>query len=703
MITSTLYFMCFLILPKWSQVKCEIQCGVPEPVQNPLIVRGQSTLPGQWPWHAAIYHRDGTTEEYKCGGTLISNWFVLTAGHCVTTENGNVLATEVVFIKLGVHDLKKLRKSSTQQHNIIGIFKEPRYDAETLAHDIALLRLGSKAEYDNYVRPACLYREDNLVGQFGTVIGYGLTEQNVLAMVLRKAVLPVINYLQCLESDREFFGQVLADEVLCAGYTNGTTACNGDSGGGLFFKKHGAWYLGGIVSRSRVRDDNTRFCQIDGYTIYTKLSNYYQWIRKTMRNMAEGGGTVAPFVELTEDITTTAIAHGRVVVCYISSWATYRSGVGSFNLDHFDPKLCTHVVHAYAGLDVENNTIKSLDRWQDLKDNFGLGGYEKLVGMRSAYPHLKVLISMGGWNEGSVEYSNLAANPQRRRVFAENALGFIRRYGFDGLDLDWEYPTQRGGKPHDRENFVHLVKELSQRFKKNKLLLTSSFEAKQYLIDAAYDIKNLSRYLDLLHVKCYDYRGIWNKKVGFNAPLRGDGVHNVEFTIDHLIALGAPTNKIVLGLPFYGRTFLVDSIQAKIGDPSETAFSGPHTKVDGYIGYNEICNELKAKSNLWNVSWDAEASEAIATMQDGAKTKVIVFDSTRSMANKVRYAMRKNLRGVMAFSIDTDDFNGICNPEEKPFADFGTRLQTPAPVQGKYKLLRTILDAIAVVDDEMNR
>lgn len=696
-------FVCSLMLIEWSQIKCDVHCGVPEPVQNPLIVKGQNTLPGQWPWHAAIYHREATSEDYKCGGTLISNWFVLTAAHCVTTENGNVLAKELVFIKLGVHDLKKLRKSSTQQHDVIGIFKEPRFSAETLTHDIALLKLGSEAEYDSYVQPACLYGGDSLEGQFGTVIGYGLTEHNVLAMVLRKAVIPVINFLKCLESDRDFFGHVLADEVLCAGHTNGTTACNGDSGGGLFFKQNGTWHLGGIVSRSRVRDDGTNFCYTGGYTIYTKVSKYLHWIRSTMRKNTGRDATTLPSDESIDDVNTSAIPHGRVVVCYISSWAVYRSGAGSFSLKNFDPNLCTHVVHAYAGLDVERNTIKSLDRWQDLKDNYGLGGYEKLVNLRNSYPHLKVMISMGGWNEGSMKYSKLAASQQRRQVFAENALNFIRRYGFDGLDLDWEYPTQRGGEPNDRENFVQLVRELSQKFKKNNLLLTSTIEAKQYVIDAAYDIENLTKYLDLLHVKCYDYRGIWNQKIGFNAPLAGDEVHNVEFTIEHLLALGAPPNKLVLGLPFHGRTFIADSIfYTRIGDPAETSFSGPYTNIDGYIGYNEICTELNAKSSFWNQAWDPEASEVIARMQDGSKTKVIVYDSTRSIAAKVRYAVQKNLRGLMASSIDTDDFHGNCNAEEETFVDFDNKLRTPPPIQGKFKLLRTINNAIVAAEDEIH-
>ncbi|XP_058461142.1 probable chitinase 2 [Malaya genurostris] len=407
-------------------------------------------------------------------------------------------------------------------------------------------------------------------------------------------------------------------------------------------------------------------------------------------------------------VASTVTDHDRVVVCYISTWAVYRKGSASYSLDHFDPRLCTHAIYAFAGLDVDNNAIRSLDPWQDLKENYGKGGYEKLVGMRATNHHLKVLIAIGGWNEGSERYSDMAANPERRQAFVKNALEFVKRYNFDGLDLDWEYPTQRGGKPYDRENFVALVKELSQQFKKSNLLLTSAIGAGKDTIDAAYDIKTLSKYLDFLHIMCYDYNGSWNRKIGPNAPLQSRDVLNVEYTIEHLLALGAPSNKIVMGLPFYGRTFVSPLKRAKIGDESDDkGFAGPSTNENGFMGYNEVCETLKDNPDGWNVSWDATASEAVATMLDGNMTKVVIYDSTRSIANKVRFSIRQNLGGLMIWSVDTDDFNGLCEPEKDTYADFGDRekikLSIPSPVKDKYKLLTTVNDAILVAIDELNQ
>ncbi|XP_050090378.1 probable chitinase 2 [Anopheles aquasalis] len=412
---------------------------------------------------------------------------------------------------------------------------------------------------------------------------------------------------------------------------------------------------------------------------------------------------------LASELANSAIVtdHDRVVTCYISTWAVYRPGFASYNLEAFDATLCTHAIYAFAGLDEQNNTIKSLDPWQDLREDYGKGGYERLTSMRKSNPHLKVLLAIGGWEEGSEKYSNFTNNATNRQEFVINALDYVRQYDFDGLDLDWEYPTQRGGDPVDRGNFVALVQELSTLFKKHNLLLTSAFAASKTVIDEAYDIPALSNYLDFLHIMCYDYHGTWDGKVGPNAPLASSDFLSVEYTIKHLLNLGAPANKIVLGLPFYGRTFVSRIVGAGMGDDAEeVGFPGPATKENGFMGYNEFCEELKRNPNDWRLTWDAVSAEMVATKSNDTASQVVVYDSTRSIATKVRFAMRHNLAGLLAWSIDTDDFNGLCKPELDTYEDFIikgniSRFTIPPPVSGKYPLLKTINNAIVVASEEL--
>lgn len=286
---------------------------------------------------------------------------------------------------------------------------------------------------------------------------------------------------------------------------------------------------------------------------------------------------------------------------------------------------------------------------------------------------------------------------------------FISKYNFDGLDLDWEYPSLRGGEPMDKENFVQLVKELKTDFKKHNLLLTSAIGAAKNTIDQAYNVKLLYRYLDYFHIMCYDYGGSWDKIITANAPLHSENALNVEFTINYLIQMGASPDKIVLGIPFYGRTFITE-LDGNFGDASnDIGFMGPFTRENGFMGYNELCDILSNRTSQWTKSYDTGTQQGVAKHRDDVtgQSRVVVYDSARSVAVKARFAMRKDLAGAMVWSVDTDDFLGECDTEHDTYDDFGeaagVKLTIPRRVNSNYPLLRTINEAIIIALDEIRQ
>ncbi|XP_076268932.1 chitinase 2 [Rhynchophorus ferrugineus] len=388
---------------------------------------------------------------------------------------------------------------------------------------------------------------------------------------------------------------------------------------------------------------------------------------------------------------TTGPSHGRIVVCYVGTWAVYRPGRGSFAIENLEPSLCTHIIYSFASLNTQEDAIRSLDPWQDLKENYGKGGYERITNLRLRYPHLKVSLAIGGWNEGSTNYSKMAAEPARRSRFVASAVDFIKKYQFDGLDLDWEFPAKRGGAPEDKQNFLLLVKELRAAFRKHNLLLTAAFGAGKDTIDVAYDVEGLAVYLDFIHMMCYDYHGAWDQKTGANAPLTSTDVLSVEYSINYMLKLGAPAKKLVMGVPLYGRTFVLpeepqlrrkpklDMIATNVG------FQGPFTRENGFMGYNEICLEIRNKTAPWKKYWDS-ASETPFLVRE---KQVIAYDDESAISKKVRFAMEKNLAGIMVWSIDTDDFQGDCADGEEDM---------------NYPLMRVINKSIQVaLDDIKNR
>lgn len=267
----------YVLSEKDTIQQAPFQCGTSRLIAQRLIRHGHDTAPGEWPWHAAIYHRTNRADSYACGGTLISEPFVLTAAHCVLDPgNEQQLVKNRIFVRLGVHNLDELASISFQQHKVHMIHRHPNH--EGVRNDIAILELGTMARFNDYVQPACLSISSDLTGKFGTVVGWGLTESDEISRKLKTTRMPVVDAITCLKSDRVLFGRTLDEGLFCAGFTNGTGVCNGDSGGGIFFKETNAWHLGGIVSFSRQRDDNRNLCHSKSYSAFTKVFTYLDWI-----------------------------------------------------------------------------------------------------------------------------------------------------------------------------------------------------------------------------------------------------------------------------------------------------------------------------------------------------------------------------------------------------------------------------------------
>lgn len=177
-----------------------------------------------------------------------------------------------------------------------------------------------------------------------------------------------------------------------------------------------------------------------------------------------------------------------------------------------------------------------------------------------------------------------------------------------------------------------------------------------------------------------------------------------QFTIDYLLKMGAPPSKLVMGLPFYGRTFNSPQ-QGNIGDATEgKPFQGPFTREDGFLGYNEICNILSNQSSGWMTTWDAETAQMLARSPRDPFTnmvQVVTYDSTRSIVNKVKFAIQRKLAGLMVWSIDTDDFQGECSMDENTYGDLKYAGQRSTPK--KYPLLNTINLAVTAVMYELEK
>lgn len=349
------------------------------------------------------------------------------------------------------------------------------------------------------------------------------------------------------------------------------------------------------------------------------------------------------------------------IVCYLGSWANYRQGDGKFPFSSINPKLCTTIIYSFAVL--KNGQIASHDNYLDLPENYGLNGYAQILSLKKKNPHLKVLIAFGGWGDSEPpKYSNMAANPATRKMFVDSVLPFLKKHGFDGLDMDWEFPVARDGRPEDRQNFITLLEELRSVLKPQGLLLTAAVSAGKATTDLAYDVPRLHPLLDAIHLMAYDFSGTWKGATGMNAPLYAPPGANedtkqstVDFAVNYWISLGAPKEKLILGLGFYGRSFtLANPSQNGVNAPITGAGApGPFTAEGGMLGFNEICLKL---SQGWTEAWD-DASKCPYAYQGN---QWVGYDNQKSLSIKVDYLKEKGLGGAMIWAIDMDDFLGKC-------------------------------------------
>ncbi|XP_069355782.1 chymotrypsin-like elastase family member 2A isoform X3 [Maniola hyperantus] len=267
-------------------------CGRRKVLHTALIVEGVKTKAGDWPWHAAIHRHDGPTFKYVCGGTLISKHFVLTAAHCVSIHGVPVIP-EILGVALGKYHL--FRSDATiQEKEVHRVYVHDEFLYSTSSNDIALLKLRTEAVYNNYVQPACLWNDtvwDRVpYDAYATVVGWGFDESFSLSSTLNTVRMRQIPNMECIYSSPLFYGNFLRNgKRFCAGYNNGTSVCNGDSGGAfayfvpdiIDFKASsvpGAWYVKGIVSHTLSLQD-AAICNPNAFAIFTDVSKYLPWIQ----------------------------------------------------------------------------------------------------------------------------------------------------------------------------------------------------------------------------------------------------------------------------------------------------------------------------------------------------------------------------------------------------------------------------------------
>ncbi|XP_043937505.1 chymotrypsin-like protease CTRL-1 [Protopterus annectens] len=241
-------------------------CGVPaiRPVISGYnkIVNGENAISGSWPWQASLQDRTGF---HFCGGSLIHQYWVVTAAHCNVNPYSH-------FVILGEYD-RSSNAEPVQVLNIARAITHPYWNPQTMNNDITLLRLASPAQINSRVSPVCLPNSNDVITSAITCIttGWGKTATATSPGKLQQVAVPIVSVAQC----QAYWGSQITSAMICAGGAS-ASSCQGDSGGPLVCQKGDPWYLIGIVSWG------TRDCNVRTPAMYTRVTMFRSWIDQTV-------------------------------------------------------------------------------------------------------------------------------------------------------------------------------------------------------------------------------------------------------------------------------------------------------------------------------------------------------------------------------------------------------------------------------------
>ncbi|OGM50923.1 hypothetical protein ABOM_000717 [Aspergillus bombycis] len=352
----------------------------------------------------------------------------------------------------------------------------------------------------------------------------------------------------------------------------------------------------------------------------------------------------------------------RDVKATASSILSHQEAKPQHMIQHTTAHYMNSVYFAFAFVDPSSYEVVAMD--SSTPESL----FKETTNIKSIKEDISVFVSIGGWtfsDNGTATQpllGEIAADETKRKAFANNVVNFLREYGFDGVDFDWEYPGagDRGGKPEDTANYVLLLKTLRETFDHSGSNFGLTFTApSSYWYLRWFDLPNMIKYADWINVMTYDLHGVWDSTNPIGSIVQAHtNLTEIKTALELFWRVDIPPAQVVLGIGFYGRAFtLADPSCNTPGCPfSGASKAGPCSNTGGMLAYYEIMSALQGgsgnKRDTITPIHDKEAAVNYFTFDDN---QWISYDDKTTFKQKIDWANDIGLGGALIWASDLDD------------------------------------------------
>ena len=374
------------------------------------------------------------------------------------------------------------------------------------------------------------------------------------------------------------------------------------------------------------------------------------------------------------------------VVGYFVNWGIYAR---DYKVTDIPADKMTHINYAFFAIDSSTGEVKLIDTWADIEKVFTgdedkgfpdqtwdqsargeAGCLGRLKQLKAVYPHIKTMMSIGGWTL-SYNFPDIAQTQSAREKFVASCVAMMKKYDFDGIDIDWEYPTAA-----TKESCTLLMQEF-----RRQLDLQEAADGKHYLLSMAgpaghdklanLELDKLANSLDFLNIMTYDLHGGWDSSTNHHSALYmnpNDPINpvdrellNIDWVVNYYINNGMPAEKLGMGIPFYGRAWEeVSSTNNGLFQYSTTLpnTGQPGNWEAGMLDYWKIYDLMNTTSD-YTRHWDEFAKVPWLYGKNMTPNRTtggmfVTYEDPESLRGKIEYMKQKGLGGVMFWELSGD-------------------------------------------------